>query len=86
MNTQEKLERIKARCAKDAADYAACENILSDGQRRAMAAIKSTLAAIDGLQRLEQWRFIGWEGDAGIRAEAGALLDDILSAWPDELL
>lgn len=50
------------------------------------ASLRSTIAAIDGLSRLEDWKFTGWDGDAGIRSEASAVLDDILSAWPIELL
>lgn len=50
------------------------------------ASLHSTIAAVDGLSRLEDWKFTGWDGDAGIRSEASAVLDDILAAWPLEIL
>lgn len=50
------------------------------------ASLRSTIAAIKGLSLLEDWKFTGWDGDAGIRSEASAVLDDILAAWPIELL
>ena len=77
MTTTEKLERIKAKC----------RELLSDGEGRAkydkqaVAGWRSTLAAIEALECVALWYPSG--NPKNDEAEA---LNQILAAWPDDLL
>ena len=81
MTTTEKLERIKAKC----------RELLSDGEGRAkydkqaVAGWRSTLAAIELYHQLHSIGW-GWDGDGGAVAANESMIDQILAAWPDDLL
>ena len=79
MTTEQHLEAIKSKCRSDIMGYVRCDSILSDAQRRALAALRSTLSAIHGFQRFDDCGSVTW-------LWAQQELARIRSAWPEELL
>ena len=79
MTTEQHLDAIKSKCRADIMGYVSCDSILSDAQRRALAALRSTLSAIHGLQRFDDAGSVTW-------LWAQQELARIRAAWPEELL
>jgi len=81
MTTTEHLEKIKAKC-QERIDI--CEGRLIYAE----AGWKSTIAAIEGLQKM--YGLLGEPGisiaDAAIRFECNVIRDAILASWPESTL
>ena len=78
MTNQEKLTKIRAKCVE-------LSKLYGDEAPIARAGMMSTIAAIDRLENPASW----WSPHSGgHEAEFAAYLaiNQILSAWPDELL
>lgn len=81
MNTQEKIQRIKAKCIEMISAFPPCESV---------AGWQSTVAAIESIMLLLPRSEYGWtqsyirENDHAQELEH--LADTIIAAWPEELL
>ena len=89
MKDEQKLAKIRAKCEElinRAAHGGPGANILDiPAFPAAIAGWVATISAIDGLSRLSNWNFAGWEGDQGIIAEIDCEIDNIIAAWEGAL-
>ena len=74
MTTEEHISRIAAKCRADILSYEMCGDFLNDLQRRALAALRSTIAAIGAYECMTGG------------CEARCLAQNIIAAWPEPLL
>lgn len=84
MTREEHLKKIVERC-----ELAIESNKLDAGIETSIAGWKSTIAAINSWQKLEN-NCRGWKDDNGCAGAAlqhyHCAIDSIISAWPEELL
>jgi len=69
-------------CEQDMLEYVACESILSNAHRRALAALRATISICAELLRIltaQPWESEGFQW-------ADEYAGEILAAWPEELL